>query len=116
MNSNQKSEIKHNLRRRAERLVEELDLDAPNVILGNSLYLILQAGIVLCGKEFYERVADEQIKNARVSYGFCPTCDSSISNEQTFRPVCEHCEEKQEKFSEEMDKYLIDFDEDLEDK
>jgi hypothetical protein len=64
--------------------------------MANELLLILEAGCVLCGPEFWELFGKKNTARLRQDFGYCRSCESRIPPQRAFAPLCEQCEAREE--------------------
>lgn len=92
---------KHRLLRSAKRLVKLLELGAPDVIIGNEIYLLTESAMPIYGDKFISSLTERLVEGVRIKYGFCADCGKNkISTNHT----CNTCEFLGEIEQEKIDK------------
>ena len=92
-----KSECLKLLKRRTKNLVKLLNLNAPEIVIAQSILLVWNAGEGFCGKEIYSLLADRRIGELRQVMSYCQECDNPINVNLSQKPVCEGCDFKIDK-------------------
>ncbi len=101
--------MKDKLRRKAEQLIQMLDLNAPDNVLALSVRLLIDTATADFGEELYREIGKGAAANARQRHGLCQSCDAEIAAYVTHPPLCEHCDAKQsaeaDRMQEQADKW-----------
>jgi hypothetical protein len=89
-------EFRDRLAAQARGLGKLVAIDAPYLIIASAVTHLFFTTVSYIGKDVMEEFGKRLIADARQRRGVCQCCETEIAASQTFHPVCEQCDAKQQ--------------------
>lgn len=103
------NKVRRDFRRRLIRLLRHFDVEAPELILGMDLALLVGTGTVLFGNAYHAEVARRHIEMERQRHGLCQDCDTLLPPTESYPKLCTKCEQEAEIRAMQMESELEEF-------